>query len=264
MSAIGERTVLTGGFADPDSEIAELEEEKKTLLAGLGSSTGTVHTPVSGCYYSVADGYEEIFLADDLSDVTLGELRGLITSEPKAPAPGGKTVTKNTWYLVCMVEESEKSTYTEGGKCTVKLKNTDMVLEMDVSSILYDDEGCALILYSNRIPDGFDFFRVQDVELVKTEYTGLRVSANALRMVNGQTGVYILDVSTVSFRSVDILYSDENSYIVSMEAYEDDGEDQTESDENEGGAHGRAPSLRMHDIIIVEGKGLYEGRVIGD
>ncbi len=274
LNAVGERNVLTGGFSDPVGEIEALVEERDRLVATLGAQVGSVHTPVSGFYYSASDGYEDIFKAEELSDITLGELRELLDSDPAAPSNAGKTVTQSKWYLVCMLDEAEKNTYVKDGKCTVRFSGSETVLEMDVYNVMHDKEGTALILTSTRMPEGFDFYRTQDVELLKSEITGLRVPSNALRMLDGQTGVFILDVSTVSFRSVEIIYSDENSYIVKLDedaAVEDEEEtgreDAGEETQPDGAGEGqkkKARPLRMHDIIIVEGKGLYEGRVIGN
>lgn len=255
VSAVGERAVLTGGYSDTAGEIKKLEEQKAALINGLGSMLGTVSTPVSGFYYSETDGYEEVFLASLLEDIGITELRELLTASPKEKTNGGKTVTKSRWYLVCMMDESEKNTYKTGKTCTVKFKNTELSLKMDVETVLYDKEGAAVVLSTNTMPEGFDYARIQDVELVKNEYTGLKVPTNAVRMVNGETGVYILDVSTVSFRRVEILYKTDNNYIVKIpESIVADDDEETK----------KTRSLRLHDSIIVEGKGLYEGRIIGD
>lgn len=263
VAYVGERAVLTGSYSGIENEISALESEKQSLTANLGSVAGTVSTPVSGYYYSETDGYENVFIADELSDMTLTELREVISYPPAEAGGAGKTVTKSRWYLVCMVDESEKNTYKAGSACNVKFKNTEMTLEMKVESVLYDKEGAAIILTSNRMPEGFDFYRVQDVELVKREYTGIQVPVEAVRMVNGEIGVYILDVTTVEFRKIDILYTTDDSYIVSAEAGDSEAEN-AEGEESEEAEGDDTLPLRVHDSIIIEGKGLYEGRVIGD
>ena len=260
VAYVGERAVLTGSYSGIESEITALESEKQTLMANLGSVAGTVSTPVSGYYYSETDGYETVFSADDLADMTLADLRNVLSYPPSETSAAGKTVTKSRWYLVCMVDESEKNTYKAGSTCNVKFKNTEIMLEMTVNSVLYDKEGAAVILTSNRMPEGFDFYRIQDVELVKQEYTGIQVPVEAVRMVDGEIGVYILDVTVVEFRKIDILYTTDDSYIVS-ETVDEDEEESAEGEEEESD---ETLSLRVHDSIIVEGKGLYEGRVIGD
>ncbi len=265
VAYVGERAVLTGSYSGIESEISSLESEKQSLMANLGSLMGSVSTPISGYYYSETDGYETVFLAEELADMTLTELREVLAYPPAEGSAAGKTVTQSRWYLVCMVDESEKNTYKVGSSCTVKFKNTETSLEMTVNSVLYDKEGAAIILTSNRMPQEFDFYRIQDVELVKQEYTGIQVPVEAVRMVDGEIGVYILDVTTVSFRKIDILYTTDDSYIVSATLREEEealeNGDGEETEETKGT---ETLPLRVHDSIIIEGKGLYEGRVIGD
>ena len=264
VSCVGERAVLTGTGGEVSSEVKTLEAEKKELTANLGTQLGTVTTPVSGFYYSETDGYEEVFAADKLTDISLKELRELLTAEPGVKGSAGKTVTKSRWYLVCMIDESEKNTYKKGSVCTVKFKNTQISVKMDVENVLHDKEGAALVLSTNLMPEGFDFARLQEVELVKQEYSGLRVPVSAVRLINGETGVYILDVTTVSFRKTEILYSVDNYYIVKIAEAEKTEEEEAEEGKDEEEKPRETPPLRLHDSIIVEGKGLYEGRIIGD
>ena len=256
ISGVGEKAVLTGGLSNVESQISALESEKASLTGELGSLITTVYTPVSGFYYSEADGYENVFRAELLSDITLKELRELLCAQPEAAGGAGKTVTKSRWYLVCPIEESERTTYKKGSECNVKFKNSQLTLSMDVEQVLYDKEGAALVLSTSLMPEGFDYLRNQEVELEKQEFTGLRVPTGAVRLINGETGVYILDVTTVSFRSVDILYTADNCYIVRI----DGGSDGEDGEEDER----KTPALRLHDRVITEGKGLYEGRIIGD
>lgn len=261
VGSIGERAVLTGSFNDIDGQIAKLNTEKNSLTAELGSMLGNVSTPVSGYYYSVTDGYENVFRSELLEDISLRELRDLLKAEPQQQSNTGKTVTKSRWNMVCMAEETEKNTYKAGETCTVKFKNTDISVTMDVEQVLYDDDNTALILSTNYMPEGFDFSRVQDVELEKAEFTGLKVPISAVRLINGETGVYILDVTTVSFRKVEIIFTAEDDYIVKIAP---EAEEPEEGEEKEDENKGDTPYLRLHDSIIVEGKGLYEGRVIGN
>ena len=115
-----------------------------------------------------------------------------------------------------------------------------------------------LILTSRLMPEGFDFARVQSVELVTEEYTGLRVPQSAVRVADGVTGVYILDGSTVRFCAVDILYRSDGICIVKEESgYESSSEIEEEQED------GYVRRLSLHDSIITKGKGLYDGRVIG-
>ena len=256
VAAVGEKAVLMGSYSNIDEEIASLKNEKAALTNKLGSLIRTVHTPVSGFYYSETDGYENVFRSELLEEITLKDLSELLERDPEAKGTAGKTVTVSRWYLVCMLDSAEKNTYKIGGDCSVNFKGANVKIEMKVENILYDDSSTAVILSSTRMPEGFDFRRVQDVELIKAEYTGLKVPAEAVRMIDGETGVFVLDVVTVRFRKVDIIYKTDAAYIVKLPAPAEDTEEESEEK--------KTLDLRLHDNIIIEGKGLYEGRVIGD
>lgn len=256
VAAVGEKAVLMGSYSNIDEEIASLKNEKAALTNKLGSLISTVHTPVSGFYYSETDGYENVFRSELLEEITLKDLSDLLEKEPEAKGTAGKTVTVSRWYLVCMLDSAEKNTYKIGGDCSVNFKGANVKIDMKVENILYDDSSTAVILSSTRMPEGFDFRRVQDVELIKAEYTGLKVPAEAVRMIDGETGVFVLDVVTVRFRKVDIIYKTDAAYIVKLPAPAEDTEEESEEK--------KTLDLRLHDNIIIEGKGLYEGRVIGD
>ena len=63
-------------------------------------------------------------------------------------------------------------------------------------------------------------------------------------MVNGATGVYVMQGSTVKFKPVNILYTGDN-YVI--------------CEKNETGDTGK---LRLYDEVIEKGKDLYDGKFI--
>ena len=80
--------------------------------------------------------------------------------------------------------------------------------------------------------------------VVTKEYDGLRVPSSALRVVDSKRGVYVLTGMQVKFVDVNVLYKDD-SYMIC--------EKQT-SDES---------VLRLYDEVIVKGKNLYDGKIVG-
>ena len=79
--------------------------------------------------------------------------------------------------------------------------------------------------------------------VVSKEYSGLKVSKKALRVVDSQKGVYIVKGMQAKFVPVEILYS--NDSIMICEKSDEDG------------------SLRLYDQVIVKGRNLYDGKIIG-
>lgn len=251
LSILNKRSILTRkDTLDVGSEISALQNKRAELRSTLGSLLDTVQTPVSGYFYSETDGYENVFKSSDLQNITYLDLLKLLNADP-APTSGAicKIVTDVNWYLVCLLDSSYKNTFNEGDTCNLHMSESD--ISMEVFRVVTDPDGVALILTSDVMPQGFTFKRTVDSEIVMKTYKGLSVPASAIRYINGNTGVYILNSATICFRRVEILYSGESEYIVAENSNKGLKEDET-------------PWLRLNDAIITEGKGLYDGRIIGD
>lgn len=277
LGAVNKRALLTGSDTGIGADISALENEKKELVSRLGSCLENVYAEQSGYYYSTVDGYERIFDPSLLKDITFDETVQLLQSPAEAQTGrcAGKIVTSSVWYTVFKADRKYAGIFTAGEECSVKFKSNETTLKMDIESVLESGDEAVFILSTNYVPSGFDYTRVQGIELIETEYTGLRVPAGAVRIVDGETGVYILDGSTVRFRAISVLYRGDGICIADADpdgkAAEDGGEDETsdgtetvdtdEADSEDG--ESKTPWLRLHDTIIVSGKGLYDGRVIG-
>ena len=85
-------------------------------------------------------------------------------------------------------------------------------------------------------------YRTEDIEIRYQSYTGIKVPAGAIRVNDGQKGVYVLISSQVKFRQVKELYTTDDYVIVEYDAKNEDG-------------------IRLYDEIITEGKDLYNGKV---
>ena len=110
-----------------------------------------------------------------------------------------------------------------------------------------------------QIPSGFDYTRMQPVQIHTAEYRGFEIPQSALRILDGWEGVYILDEVTVDFRRVHIVYEGDGYYIVT-------GEDPAAADTTDPDAEtaDECPYgwIRMNDVVIAEGRGLYVGKVV--
>ena len=86
--------------------------------------------------------------------------------------------------------------------------------------------------------------RTGPMTVVKKEYSGLKIPKSALRVVNSKRGVYVLTGMQVKFVEVNVIYSDDDYMIC---------EKQTEDEK----------VLRLYDEVIVKGKNLYDGKIVG-
>ena len=92
--------------------------------------------------------------------------------------------------------------------------------------------------------------RTEDVEIVINETDGIRVNKSAVRVINGVQGVYVLTGNIVRFKKLDIIYTGED-YVISKMIKED------VYDKN------KVPYLKIYDAVILEGKDLKDGKLIG-
>jgi len=248
------RDILKGSMTDYNNQLAALQEEKRSLTAQLGECLETVYTPASGYYYADADGYEALFDAEKIDNMTYDEFMTLIDTDPaestRSMVNVGKIVTDYRWYLACPVSKKEAAALVDGESYSVTFPyNGNKVLTMELYSVIpaLPGEGAILVFVCGTIPENFDFTRMQPVQIGTTEYRGFRVPVSAVRVIDGCEGVYILDQVTVQFRKINIVYEGDGYYICT-------------GGEIEEGA--KYQWIQMNDVIITEGINLYVGKVI--
>lgn len=289
ISTVNRRSVASGLTMDFASQIAALQSEKSSLTSQLGALRSTVCAPVSGWYYPECDGFESIFTFDQIKTMTYESFRTLSSAEAGNPSGAGKIVTDCNWYFVCEMSEESLGTKAPGEEYTLYFPyNRNEKLTMTLTKICGGSEGFgAAVFTTDKMPSGFDFLRMQSYELLEKEYTGFRVPKSAVRIIDGQMGVFVLTGEVVHFRRIDVMTEYENSYIVKMNhdvenetaesadtssESDDDKKTDAASTETSGTADGEnqkeefdpanSPWLQANENIIVKGKGMREGRII--
>ncbi|MCI8387478.1 MAG: hypothetical protein HFE63_03300 [Clostridiales bacterium] len=253
LTLINKRMLITGAVDSYDAVIEDLKFEREQLTLDYENASGTVTTPVSGYFYSQLDGYERIFTADSLAELTLDGFDSLLDREPTSYAKSavGKVATDFDWYVVSETNRESLRYFNEGSTYTVQFPyNNDESIRMTLSDIIQDtgSERILLVFETNKIPEDFSFRRMQPIEVVRSSHTGYRVPISAVRLVDGVQGVYILVGSTVEFREIEILLELDGYYIVAPQDTRNDPD--------------YAKKLGVHDAIITGGKGLYVGKTI--
>lgn len=244
-----------------EAQIAELEIERSRLQATLPNDGYTVTSPASGYYYGSVDGYENLFTADALAKLSLKSLDVLSASVPNErliSSAAGKVVRSEIWYLVCVTDKRTAAAYTQGRSYTVIFPYStvdELKMTYDRRITQTDDDTCLMVFKCNVLPDGFDFTRKQTVEVVSDEYSGLRVSTQALRMKDGRTGVFALDGNLVVFKETTVL-SRESGYYVCKIPVNPDYPGRYDI------AYRSSTQLSLYDTVITSGTGIYEGALL--
>ena len=237
----------TGSDSDSGSlqaRISTLQAELETLEAQSAGDTSAILAGKAGTFSAAVDGYESVLTPERLMEMTVAEFESVQPDETDANAIG-RLVTSATWYSACVVPASELSGVEEGNRATLTFaRDYYQPVTMRVARLGGNEAGSRLlVLSSDRALQNVTLLRQQSAEIVFTSYSGLRVPKSAVRVENGQTGVYILEGTLAKWKPITILHDTGESYVVTLD---------TSSTNN----------LWPGDELIINAKNLYDGKVV--
>ena len=246
LSALNRRQVAMGETTDFSAQLEQLKAEKNELSASLPSAKGKVKAAMSGYFVSKADGYETVLTCGNPESIT-PEFMSSVSATELPDGVIGKIVSDYEWYIAAEISINESLKYKEGDSLTIYTSvKSYPKLPVTVKKInISESSSSAVVVFScNEMNSELATMRSGPMTVVTKEYDGLRVPSAALRVVDSKRGVYVLTGMQVKFVEVNVLYKDD-SYMIC--------EKQT-SDES---------VLRLYDEVIVKGKNLYDGKIVG-
>ena len=237
----------TGSDSDSGSlqaRISTLQAELETLEAQSAGDTSAILAGKAGTFSAAVDGYESVLTPERLMEMTVAEFESVQPDETDANAIG-RLVTSATWYYACVVPASELSGVEEGDRATLTFaRDYYQPVTMRVARLGGNEAGSRLlVLSSDRALQNVTLLRQQSAEIVFTSYSGLRVPKSAVRVENGQTGVYTLEGTLAKWKPITILHDTGESYVAALD---------TSSTDN----------LWPGDELIINAKNLYDGKVV--
>jgi hypothetical protein len=258
---IKKRSILTGEIKNYDAQIAELQREKNSLMANLGALLSSVYAPRAGYYFSDYDGYGGTFSSDKIESMGYDDFMGMTETEESSTGTNciGTMVYDYRWYIACEMSKSDAAYFMNVKKCQVTFSYSGEILTMDVHRVIPQTPGsrAVIVLRSEKMPADFDYTRMQPVTISAAEYTGFELPIEAIRVIGGYEGVFVLEEVTVEFRRINIIYED-NGVVICTGKPESDGEasgSQIADDEI-------YPWIALNDIVIVGGRDLYTGKIM--
>ena len=256
------KQIATGATLDFSVRLDQLEAEKAQLEANM-KEPQRVTTPYAGYFVSGADGYENAFDYASLQkeSVTPEQVDDLMNAKPSnTTGVFGKIIGQHTWYYLCNVSISKLSNLRKGYYVTVSFPEHgvyDVSMRVQSVSERFGDK-VALVLKCTSMNESLSVLRRERAEITVNRHEGYKISSEALRENDdGLTGVFVLSGKVVTFKPIKILYHGPN-YVVAAPAvyYLENGEIDTERTPD-------LPRLETFDQVIVKGKSLYDGKVIG-
>lgn len=249
----------TGAAEEIKELIAEKEARLNELQRSLSRVSQTVTAPVSGVFSGQTDGYETLITPDMLSSITPSQLEELLRSDsPEQSDAAGKLITDSTWYMAALFDGSNDLSLREGRSYTISFSH-DYYGEVKAKLeriVVEEDRTMAIFSARTKLADT-TLLRIQTVDIIVDEITGIRIPRKALRVKtetvtdeNGVTtqvntyGVYTVVNTQAEWQSVNVLYTGNTFYLV---------EPVNKSSQSR---------LRAGDILILTSSGMYDGKVV--
>lgn len=246
LSAMNRQKAAMGQTTDFSAQLEELKSRQASLSSSLPAAKGTVKAAESGYFVSKADGYENVLSCDNLDGVTPEFLNGIEAEEVPAGVIG-KIVSDYEWYIAANMTINESLNYKEGDSLTIYTSvKSYPKLPVTVSKInISESSSSAVVIFAcSEMNSELASMRSGPMTVVRQEYSGLKVPSSALRVVDSKRGVYVLTGMQVKFVEVNVLYKNDSYMICEKQASDD-------------------TVLRLYDEVIVKGKNLYDGKIVG-
>ena len=245
---LNKQAILVGTATDFDDYIIDLEQTLNDYENDYAQATASIKSPVSGYFVAEVDGLEDVLAVDALDSLTTASIRDALKATPK-PADGvGKVVGDYEWYMVCVVPGEEALAVSIGDAIDIRLPfASNQIIPMTVRSASKDASGdVALVLSCSYMSNELSSLRRETMQILVQKYAGLRIPKKALVFdEDNNPGVYVQIGNTIVLRKVKLLYSTSDFCICAEEK------------EN------KKDYLQLYDDIVVEGKELYDGKIVG-
>lgn len=247
-SVLVRRQLIIGEDVDLLSIIENLRD-KRNSYSSFSKPDKYIKTDESGVFSSYTDGYENIIDFDKAEETSVKEFKSALSAVDKSKDVAdnvGKLVTSYTWYVQSLVSTDTVKNLENGDYVNIVLKDdsskefkAEIVSGADVS---LGQKETLLVLKLNEMDADIAKLRKAEIEIRRNKYEGIKIPSEALHVVNGKKGVYVLIASQIKFREVNIIYSDDDYVLAEYD----------ESNTN---------SIHLYDKIITQGKDLKDGKV---
>lgn len=233
----------SGGYADKKRE---LQSRISELEAKISGGVQEIQAGGTGYFVSSVDGYEGELGYSDIDKMTDELIQEIVENPTKASQKNaiGKLVSDYHWRAAAVVDNEKMFGIYEGGTATLRIGSGLRQYETEIVSVKNLGNGKSVYIFEgdNFVSNATDS-RTASFKLVVNSYGGLRVSRKALRYdENENRGVFVQRGQTLVFKKVNVVYWGEGYVICSQEKDDD--------------------YLKLYDKIVVEGKDLYDGKVI--
>ncbi len=248
LEALCEKKAQVHGSDSGRNILEELQTQKASLESQLGAAHNRMFAPASGIFSTGLDGFEQIITPYNMTELSPTKLNELIEREhqqAKDEETVGCKIIKNFRYFVALNVPVEQMTGLRTGN-SVNLRFYDLSSDLVKAFVFYispEENGSqTVILETDRHLDSLLKRRIVNLEFIKNQYSGYRISVECLRTKDDVTGVYVRRDDVLKFIPVEILYNTDETVIIDS-------------------ASNELP-LRLYDEVVVSASSYEEGKLL--
>ena len=243
-------TAEYSGIADAEDDFLLAQNRLQINTGQTGGFSQTITASTNG-YFSSTEAAPTITTDQTaLDDATPAELQQMLADGfPAADTNrAGQIATGFSWrfYAVCDLDTAKRFDGVTSVKISVPGKQNTPLAATLVELTTSEEEGIAKLVFEcQTINAEILSFGEETAQIDIKTYEGIRISKEALHIVDGARGVYVKYGNLQRFLKITILYEDENYILIP-----------------DNGAIGTDNEVRLYDEIIVQGTNLQDGKLL--
>lgn len=242
------KEIVKGSETSYSEKIQEINNQISTLKAQISRDPYAISIGETGYFVSVVDGYEDILNSETVFELTKEQIEQILAADTADSNPSGvigKLIDGYKWYMVAILDTVRMGTVFEGAVVTLRVGYSQQDVKASIVSLKRQEDGSSICIFEcDTFSSDFVDGRVVQVKLLMDSYDGIRIPTSAIRIVDNKAGVYIRNGIKVEFKQIKQMISEEDYTLV---------EDTSDLD----------GYISLYDTVIVEGKDLYDGKIIG-
>ena len=223
--------IVTKTETDYEERKAEINKQIESYQTQYALPISTIETDSTGYFVSKTDGFENKISIDTIDSVNIEMIEDIIDGKDadKVDNAVGKLYDSYECKIVGIIKPTNK--FLKGDSLRIRLGSSELTYSVDVYDIIKEsDEKWIVILNCEAIDENISSERVEKIELIFKEFTGLKVPREAIRFKefeekttdeNGletktkvkYKGVYVQIGQEVTFKNINVIYECDNFVI---------------------------------------------------
>ena len=246
LTLIAQGKIITGEIMDTEFvSLLEALRAERNRRAGAVEVTN-IKSDSGGNYFETSDGMENIFKYSNIDKMTPAEFSDAINAFEGAvtpPASAGKLTDNFYWYFAAFTSEREGSAMKVGREYTLIISGKEVKSTL-FRSVADHSTGRTMLIFGTNatMEQAYVNARSAVARVVSVSVSGYKIPNSALRVLDGETGVFTVGGNLIYFREIVIIEEIDNFVIAS-----------TTAEDNE---------LKNGDLVVLGGKKLHDKKII--